>query len=192
MNCRSWSFVDLHSGHRFVFLCLSWRVMTCVQGLTLNEPGSVPGLGPFRCTLQMGYLRKVHQASFISSIDLVLGFVAPGAAPKPTVPKVNLRLHTSSECPCQSTHAWCELLMLSVWPVLTSMINVAMLLHLQPFLSGAQTPSPLWSFGLRQPMTDLLLESSDRQPLVLHGLATNNNIHMYFVWAYCKYTRATQ
>lgn len=102
MNCRSWSFVDLHSGHRFVFLCLSWRVMTCVQGLTLNEPGSVPGLGPFRCTLEMGYLRKVHQASFISSIDLVLGFVAPGAAPKPTVPKVNLRLHTSSACPVKA------------------------------------------------------------------------------------------
>lgn len=129
------------------------------------------------------YLRKVHQVSFISSIDLVLGFIAPGAAPKSTIPKVNIRLHISSECPVKALMPGVSFSCSKV-PVWTSMINVMYNLHLQPLFSGAQTPSPLWSFGLRQPMTDPLLESSDQQP---HGFATNNsrcwriNIHIYFV-----------
>lgn len=177
-----------------LFFHQSWRVMTCVQGLTLNEPGSVPGLNAFRCTqcvscIFTGYLRKVHQASFISSIDLVLDSIAPGAAPESTIPKVNIRLHISSECPAKALMPGVSFSCSKV-AVLTSMINVMYNTTFATVLfSGAQTPSPLWSFGLRQPTTDLLLESSDQQPLVLHAFATNNsrcwriNIHICFVWA---------
>lgn len=69
--------------------------MTCFQGLTLNEPGSVPGLSPFRCTqcvscMLTGYLRKAQQVSFIHSNDLVVGFISPGATPESTVPEVSI------------------------------------------------------------------------------------------------------
>lgn len=40
--------------------------------------------------------------SFINSIDLILGIIAPGAAPKSIIPKVNIRLSISSEYPVKA------------------------------------------------------------------------------------------